>query len=224
MFVSLNIFTFASLKTYNLNMKTKFFTVLAATAALLTSCGEASSTDATNTVVVDSAAVYNVDVTASKVEWKGEVAGVYGHHGYVNFASGKLNFNDSALAGGELVVDMKNIFPTDSGYTAEKGHGKADLVAHLSTRDFFATDSFPTATFVIKSVEGNTVKGLLTVRGKSNEETFNITSMKNENGVITATGTLVFDRQKYDVAWKHYMKDMILSDNISLNISVVAKK
>jgi len=205
-------------------MKTKFFTVLAASAMLLASCGESNSTEANTSNVVDSAATYTLDVATSKVEWKGEVAGVYGHHGYVNFASGKLVFNDSALIGGEFVVDMKNIFPTDSGYTSEKGHGKADLVAHLSTKDFFATDSFPTSTFVIKSVEGNTVKGILTVRGKSNEETLNITSIKNENGTVTASGTLVFDRQKYDVAWVHFMKDMVLSDNISLNISVVAKK
>ena len=45
----------------------------------------------------------------------------------------------------------------------------------------------------------------------------------SETGV-NAKGQLVFNRQNYDVSWKHYMKDYILSDDITLDITIVANK
>ncbi|MFM7022881.1 MAG: YceI family protein [Flavobacteriales bacterium] len=205
-------------------MKTTLLSAFALTAIFFSSCGE-SATTAETTTSSDSTTTYTLDVAASKVNWKGEVAGVYGHNGYVNFKSGSLLFGDSALAGGEFEVDMTGIYPLDSAsYKEEDGHRATDLVKHLSTKDFFATDSFPTAKFVITSVSGNTAKGNLTVRGKTNEETLEIQSLENNNGTITAKGKLVFNRQKYDVAWVHFMKDMVLSDDIQLDIAVVAKK
>ncbi|MFZ9846801.1 MAG: YceI family protein [Flavobacteriales bacterium] len=206
-------------------MKMKFLSAVALVATLLTSCGETTTTEVGTALNDSTATVYNVDLAASKVNWKGEVAGVYGHNGYVNFKSGTLQVNDSGLVGGELVVDLTNIVPLDSAsYTAEKGHGITDLQGHLSKGDFFLTDSFPTSTFVITKVEGKTVKGNLTVKGKTNEETLNIESFENKDGVVTASGKLVFNRQKYGVSWVHFMKDMILSDDIQLNISLTAKK
>jgi len=41
--------------------------------------------------------------------------------------------------------------------------------------------------------------------------------------MMTANGTLVFDRQKYDVAWEHFLEDTVLSDDITLEITLVAK-
>jgi polyisoprenoid-binding protein YceI len=46
---------------------------------------------------------------------------------------------------------------------------------------------------------------------------------ENADGTVTASGKLTFDRQKYGVAWKHFMKDAILSDNIDLEISLNGK-
>ena len=36
-------------------------------------------------------------------------------------------------------------------------------------------------------------------------------------------GKLTFDRQKYGVAWKATMKDMVLQDNIELTVELVGK-
>jgi hypothetical protein len=47
--------------------------------------------------------------------------------------------------------------------------------------------------------------------------------MEMMDGKLMASGHLVFDRQKYDLAWEHYLKDVILSDDIKLDISLVAK-
>lgn len=204
-------------------MKTKLFSMMALSAALLTSCGGDAPKEA---VVAETGAAdtLSVDVAASSVNWKGEVAGVYGHNGTVAVKSGSIYVTDSAIVGGEFEIDMKTIVPTDTNYTTEKGHTAADLVGHLSTADFFATDSFPTADFVITSVEGNNVKGTLTVRGVSNEETLVVESFNNVDGTVTASGKLVFNRQTYKVAWVHFMKDMVLSDDITLNIRITAKK
>ena len=43
----------------------------------------------------------------------------------------------------------------------------------------------------------------------------------SESGV-TFTGTLVFDRQKHGVSWKHFVKDYVLSDDITITFTVVA--
>ena len=165
---------------------------------------------------------YSVDVAASTVHWKGEVAGVYGHEGVIALKSGSHTVKGDQITGGEFVVDMTTITPQDSGYSEENPPSK--LVGHLGTDDFFAIDKHPTSKFVVTSATDKEIKGTLTVRGKSNEETVQISSMEvTENGV-KATGKLVFDRQKYDVAWVHYMKDMVLSDDITLDLEIVAKK
>ncbi|MCX6181748.1 MAG: YceI family protein [Bacteroidetes bacterium] len=204
-------------------MKVQLLSALAFSALVLASCGETKEEVKTEGSVT--AGTYTADAAASKVNWKGEVAGVYGHQGFVNLKSGSVTFNDSALTGGEFVVDMSVISPTDSAsYKDEEGHRITDLQKHLTTKDFFATDSFPTATFVITSVEGSTVKGNLTVRGKTNEESAEILSSQVVDGVATITGKLVFNRQKYDVAWVHFMKDMVLSNDIAIDFTLVAKK
>ena len=206
-------------------MKTKLFSTLAAVAIVLSSCGDAAKEAVETTVVGNVAGTYTADVASSKVSWKGEVAGVYGHEGFVNLKSGSITFNDSALVSGEFVIDMTTIAPTDSAsFKDEEGHRITDLQKHLTTTDFFNTDSFPAATFVITSVEGNAVKGKFTVRGKTNDETIQIESSEVIDGVASISGKLVFNRQNYDVAWVHYMKDMVLSNDIVISFKLVAKK
>jgi len=41
---------------------------------------------------------------------------------------------------------------------------------------------------------------------------------------MSATGKLVFDRQKYEVKWAHYLKDVVLKDEIDLTFNLVASK
>ena len=210
-------------------MKLRLLNAMAFSSILLFSCGEAATEQteentATEEVTAE-AVVYAADLEATTVNWRGEVAGVYGHEGFVNLKSGSIEITGENITGGEFVVDMSVIYPTDSGSFKDEDGGRiTDFQGHLSTPDFFDNANYPTSTFVITSVEGMTVKGNLTVRGKTNEETLMITAMEvNADGVM-ASGTLTFDRQKYDVAWVHYMKDMILSDDIKLTISFVATK
>jgi polyisoprenoid-binding protein YceI len=119
---------------------------------------------------------------------------------------------------------MTSIEPANPDqYTDEDGKRATDLKAHLSTGDFFLVDQFPTATFTVKSQQGDKLIGDLTIRGNTNEETATITAMEVTEQGVKVQAKLVFNRQKYDVAWVHFMKDMILSDDIQLNIEIVGR-
>ena len=209
-------------------MKSNVLYALAFSATAMFACGNAGteqteeSTEATE--VVESVN-YTADIEASSVNWRGEVAGVYGHEGYVKLKSGSITVNGDAITGGEFTIDMTGIFPTDSASFKDVDGGRiTDLQGHLTTEEFFSTEMHPTSSFVITKVEGTTVTGNLTIRDKTNEETIEVTSSDvNESG-LNVTGALTFDRQKYDVAWVHYMKDMILSDDIALTVTLVATK
>lgn len=66
--------------------------------------------------------------------------------------------------------------------------------------------------------------GDLTIRGKTKEETMELSSMEVTDGGLSAEGVLVFNRQDYDVKWVHFMKDMVLADNIEIKVSIKAAK
>ena len=163
----------------------------------------------------------NADTAKSFVHWKGTMVGVYSHEGNVKLTKGFLEMDNGEVVGGEFVVDMKSIEPTDENYNPEEGNTPEKLVGHLSSDDFFAVTEYPTASFVVKSAdrEAKTLTGDLTIRGNTHEET--VTDVNFGDGA--ATGMLVFDRQKYDVSWKA-MKDMVLADEIELEINLVAQK
>lgn len=167
---------------------------------------------------------YAVDAEASNIKWEGGTSGVqvYSHFGNINLQEGSLTLEGDALSGGSFIVDMTSIDPTDEGYSDE--HPKEDLIGHLSTEDFFAIEANPTASFEITSVADGVATGNLTIRGNTHEETIAIESMDVTDSGVSAKGTLVFDRQKYDVAWAHYLQDVLLKDDITLEIDLVASK
>jgi len=204
------------------------FALSIATAILVASCGgkKSSSEDKTvesaETSVVE--ASYTVDTLSSTVSWKGEVAGVYGHNGEIEVAEGSITTAGDSITGGTIVIDMTTIQPMDSAsYKDEEGKRASDLVAHLSTGDFFLVEEHPTSTFVIKSHEGDKLIGDLTVRGTTKEETATLSALQvNEEG-LSGSAKLVFNRQDYGVSWEHFMEDMVLSNDITIKIDILAK-
>lgn len=194
----------------------------------LASCGgETKTTEEQTNTTTDTpevSATFNVDTESSEVAWKGEVAGVYGHSGVIDISEGTVVVENGAITGGEFVIDMTTITPTDSSYEYNEKSNPENLKAHLSNGDFFLVDSFPTAKFVITSTEAGKVTGDLTIRDKTQSETFAISSLEITEEGVSAKASLTFNRQDYGVAWVHYMKDMILSNEIPLEITLVAKK
>lgn len=151
----------------------------------------------------------------SKVFWKGyKVTG--SHEGTINLQSGFLTFNEDKLTGGEIVIDMTTLTSTDL-----EGEYKGKLEGHLKSDDFFGVETYPTATLVFKNVEVSgknsyTVIGDLTLKGKTNSITFNISIYGSKASV-----SLKIDRSKYDVKYGSAsffdgLKDKVIYDEFDL--------
>ncbi|MDA9312680.1 YceI family protein [Vicingaceae bacterium] len=161
----------------------------------------------------------NVNANESSVMWMGQIiGGIKSHNGTVKVTEGLLTLKGDEIVAGNFTVDLTSMNPVDSNYTEDQPSEK--LVGHLSSGDFFMTDSFPTASFVVTSADmaAMTVTGDLTVRGVTNSETINDVAVDTEAG--TAIGSLTFDRQKYNVAFSTGAKDFVLSDDIELTINL----
>ena len=202
-------------------MKIKLIFTSAVLAAFMFSCNSEKKADAVAVDSLGTEATYAVDSAASNIFWEGQMLKMHKHYGDLTISEGSFTVKGLQVTGGTFTADMKSIVPTDSNYSKE--HPKPYLVGHLSNADFFAVDSFPTASFVIKSVSGNTATGDLTLRGKTNSETVTDIVVDTLGGGVKATGKLVFNRQKYGAAYKA-ANDMVLSDDIKLDITLVGKK
>ena len=147
------------------------------------------------------------------------------HDGTVNVKSGNLVFKNGAVVGGDFVLDMTSINATDLS-----GEYQGKLNGHLKNGDFFEVEKFPTATYVITSVKKNSnkdynfvVNGKLTVKGKTNLVSFPAKITSN-NGVVTLeSDKFSFDRQKFDVAYKSTMQDVLVKDDVDMKVKISVK-
>ncbi|MCZ4408400.1 YceI family protein [Cryomorphaceae bacterium 1068] len=170
---------------------------------------------------------YSLSQDESQMIWAGnmlKVGGVslYGHTGTIDFQKGMMTMTDGKITDGTFVIDMSTITPTDDSYKPEEGSTPEKLVGHLSSPDFFAVDSFPTATFKVTGMEDGKIMGDMTIRGITNAETIEGVVMETMNGKVKATGSMTLDRQKYNVAFDMGAEDKILSDDLDLEFTIVA--
>ena len=137
----------------------------------------------------------DIKVDNSKVVWKGyKVTG--SHEGIISITSGHLNFDKDILTGGNFEIDMSTIIVTDL-----EGEYKGNLEGHLKSDDFFGVDKFPTAKLKVTSASKfinnkSSVKAELTIKGKTENITFDITKNKN-----LYTAKIDVDRSKFDVKY-----------------------
>ncbi|HYG15485.1 MAG TPA: YceI family protein [Bacteroidia bacterium] len=181
------------------------------------------------------AATYVIDPSASTLGWKGSKVVTGSHNGTINITEGLVTLENDVLKTGRFTIDMKTITILDD----EKD--KAKLVGHLSSPDFFAVDSFPTATFEITKTEklqnadanGNNylVSGNLTLRGVTREITFPA-KVTVEDNKVTAVASTEINRIEWNVMWgnendkgaREFLKENFLSNMIGININLVTKK
>lgn len=215
-------------------MKSTYLTLTAIAALLFTACGPseaemmAAKEKATADSLANAAAMehsFAVDAASSSIQWKGVMLGVKEHFGTISVKEGKFSVKGGQVSAGSFVFDMTSIAPLDTNYAPDgaKQGTRAGLVGHLMSPDFFDVANHPTAMFEITSVEGNSAKGNLTVRGTTNEETVTDIVVSEEGGVTKASGKISFDRQKYGVAFSTGAKDMVINDKIELTIALTAQ-
>ncbi len=191
---------------------------------ILSSCGGGSKAEpAANTNNTDSAppnadqskeTKFSIDTEKSTVNWRGYILGMKEHTGTLKFKSGEVKVSGDQVLGGGLVVDMTTMSTTDDNYTEESP--AEGLIAHLSSPDFFDVSSFSTATLVFTGGESAN----LTVRDKTDKETLKEVTVSMENGKKVLKGKMNFNRQKYGVAFAGPAKDVIISDEVELDVTL----
>ena len=162
----------------------KKLTVLALVGAalLFTACKEKKETvTAEKEVAAKTGEVYNVDLAASKVDWKAFHKGGFAPRwGTLSLKSGEITVENDAVTSGEFVIDMTTL-KVDPASVTEVDKKPADLEAHLKNADFFDVEKQPTSDFKITAVAdlagelpkdavagaNKTISGNLTLLGKT---------------------------------------------------------
>lgn len=162
--------------------------------------------------------VKKINVEKSVVKWTGyKVTGQ--HEGTISLQSGALIFEGNKLTGGKFVMDMTTINTTDI-----EGAYKAKLDGHLKSNDFFGVKKHKEALLNFTSVKQNGnkyyIKGDLTIKGITNEITFELELFKDY-----AVTKLKIDRTKFDVKYGSAsffdgLKDRAIYDEFDLSVKL----
>ena len=177
----------------------------------------------------DLAQAYKVDTDGSFIRWEGSKPGTT-HYGTVKLSSGTLLVEEGKLAAGNFTIDMTSITVEDL-----EGEYKSNLEAHLKGTaegkegDFFNTKEFPNAKFELTSVEGNTVKGNLTLKDKTNAVEFPATIKSDDEQMIIETDKFELDRTKWGINFMSKsifsdLGDKFISDTMTISLYIVTKK
>ena len=165
-------------------------------------------------------AAYTVDASKSTVKWTGyHLAKSYEHNGNVTIKSGSLETADGKITGGTVVIDMTTISNND-----QEGKDKAKLEGHLKSDDFFAVEKHPEATLEIAKVDGNNVSGKITIRGITEDISFELNDVKVTDDMVSASAILKVDRTKHEVSYGWTLENAMLSNEFQLEVNIVANK
>ena len=221
----------------------KKLTVLALVAAalLFTACNDKKETvTAEQEVAAKTGEVYNVDLAASKVDWKAFHKGGFAPRwGTLNLKSGEITVENDAVTSGEFVIDMTTL-KVDPASVTEADKKPADLEAHLKNADFFDVEKQPTSDFKITAVAdlagelpkdavagaNKTISGNLTLLGKTLNVSFpaKVTvaegkaSIEAKFTVNRADWGIKFGTDETDPA------EWMISKDIEIGINVTASK
>jgi len=187
---------------------------------------------------------YSVDLTASKVEWIGtKVSGF--HTGAVKIKNGELTVSNGAVTAGKFTMDMTSIEAV--GPEKVPADANTKLTGHLQSPDFFETQKFPEATFVITAVEpyngtineeddprqeklnqykvsnpSHMVSGNLTIKGIEKNIKFPALIKVNGNSA-EATAKFNLDRKQWNIEFTGKPDDLV-RDEFHLGIYLKALK
>jgi len=110
---------------------------------------DAEVSEAKEVEEVEASTEYSINTESSTVGWIGSKP-TGKHNGTLPIASGTIATEGGEIVGGTITLDVADIQNDD---LAEDSTMQAKLIGHLKSPDFFHADSFPTAEFVITSVE-----------------------------------------------------------------------
>ena len=172
------------------------------------------------------ATTFVADASKTTINWVGKkVTG--SHDGTVKLTKGSLTADGKTISAGNFEIDMTSIVCKDLKDAEYNGK----LVGHLKNDDFFATDKFPKANFVLKSAKstgGDTydISGDLTIKGITKPVTFPAT-VKVTGKSLTAVAKITVDRTLYDIKYGSgsffdNLGDKAINNDFTLDVNMVA--
>lgn len=177
----------------------------------------------------ESATAYQVDTSASSLKWEGKKPTAT-HHGTVMLSSGTLLAHQGEIEAGNFTIDMTTITDEDL-----EGDDKEYLEAHLKgllegkEGDFFDTNKYPNAIFELTGVEGNLVKGNLTIKDKTNAIEFPAEITITDEELVIKSEQFKLDRTKWGINFLSRsiftdLGDKFVNDTMKIAVHVVAKR
>ena len=133
-----------------------------------------------------------VDMNQSMFKWRADKKIGDGHWGDIKLKTASVQMNKEKVQTAEFIMDL-------SSFTVDnlKGDWANKFINHVKSDDFFNVPKFPTAKLKLdRQTKGNTVNGLLTIKGKTNPVKIDF----KQKGK-TYTGKLVFDRTKFGIIY-----------------------
>jgi len=170
---------------------------------------------------------FKVVTALSNIDWIGrKVTGT--HYGTIAIKEGTFILNSGKLIGGKFVVNTTSIKILD----ITDPMTNAQFAGHLASDDFFASEQYPEAKFVITSAEPSrnnsyNITGDLTIKGITHSILFNA-SLNISDGMLLATGKIIVDRTQYGMKFRsgNFFKnlgDTLIYNHFDLNVSITAK-
>jgi polyisoprenoid-binding protein YceI len=207
--------------------------------AILAACN--NSSDAEKATTTDTQAVqtaegtpYTIDTATTSVTWTGSKP-TGQHTGNFKVTEGTLLVSDNALAGGSFTINVASLTNVDLAGDAES---KGKLEGHLKSPDFFDVAKFPTAKFVITSVEPyvadstsllkdatHLIKGNLTLKDSTKNISFPARVTIDAN-TAAASADFNIDRTLWGMNYKgpENPQDWVIRKEVNIKLDVKATK
>jgi len=177
---------------------------------------------------------YAIDAGASRVEWSGRKTLIanYVDTGTLNVKEGSIEVKNGTVTG-TVVMDMTSITTLTTG----SGKGMDMQANHMKSDDFFAVETHPTSTFVIKeSIPAEdvatshlyTIKGELTIKNITQPVEFQA-AIYMQDGALHTNAATTLDRTLWDIRYassKFYgdLADKVIDDMFGVAYDVTARK
>ena len=181
------------------------------------------------------AVAYNVDTTATAIEWTGSKQ-VGSHHGTIKLLTGIVYVKGGKIESGNFTINMNSIVTTD----VKPEDGKADLEAHLKGTNmdekadhFFNVKKYPEGKFEITGIKdegGKTmVEGNLTLKETTKNVKFPAAVSVTDKEVTITSEQFVIDRTQWKINYGSKsvftdLGDKFINDEIELKVTLKATK
>jgi polyisoprenoid-binding protein YceI len=136
---------------------------------------------------------FYIDQEKSNIEWIGTKT-TGSHNGNIKVQKGIITTDKNGkIQSGKFMLDMNSIICTDL-----EGKKKASIEGHLKDPDFFDVEAHPTAMFIIKEANEESMKGELIIKGIAQKISFNY----KEVGDLSYEAVIKVDRTIFDIKYK----------------------